>query len=395
MQPAQEPRLGAGLIPCIRAFRLECVKDTGVHRRIAQQEIGVGRCRTLFRETGQRHAPGALARQHPIGPRLDHRIQPVAPGLGRPLHQLVDRGQRTGPDRVAILALAIRQRPVDGCEPLRAVQPDHRCFGPPAMGIGNRDAAARQKPAQFDQLVDHRLVGAAGLAIFLDDPSAREKRQIGAEGRIIEDVPGHRQPMLATDFEIIVAMGGCGMDKARACVIGDMIAGQQRHVEIPFAIGPFGTAQRVGTAQCRQLARRHTPQAAMHRRLQPHGAQRILGQLVGDQVQIARLGPAFAGCAGDLIKTIGDLGPETDRAVLRQGPGRGGPDHHLGTVQIACRHHVQRVVEGRGLAIQKRHLFAGRHHAERHPDRIGLTVVIFHLGLGQRGLFDGRPHHGF
>ena len=77
-------------IPDIRALRLERGDDAGVHRRVAQQEVGIGRLRALLHEAGQRHAPGALARQHPVGPRLDHRMQAVAPGLRRPLHQLVD-----------------------------------------------------------------------------------------------------------------------------------------------------------------------------------------------------------------------------------------------------------------------------------------------------------------
>ena len=32
---------------------------------------------------------------------------------------------------------------------------------------------------------------------------------------------------------------------------------------------------------------------------------------------------------------------------------------------------------------------------EAHPDRMAGQIVIFHLGLGQGGLFHRRPHHGF
>ena len=136
---AQEARLGTGLIPRIGPFGLEGVKNTGVHLWIAQQEIGVGGCRPLFREAGQRNAPCALARKHPIGPRLDHGIEPVAPGLGRPLHQLVDGGQRALPDRLPILIHPIAQGLVDGGEPLRTVQADHRRFRPPRMCIRDGD----------------------------------------------------------------------------------------------------------------------------------------------------------------------------------------------------------------------------------------------------------------
>ena len=33
--------------------------------------------------------------------------------------------------------------------------------------------------------------------------------------------------------------------------------------------------------------------------------------------------------------------------------------------------------------------------AELDPDRVAFFVVIFHLGLGKGGFFNGRPHHRF
>ena len=76
---AQEPRLGPRHVPRIRALRLERGDDAGIDGRVVQQEIAIRRLRTDSREAGQRHAPGPLPRQHPVGPVLDHRVQPVAP----------------------------------------------------------------------------------------------------------------------------------------------------------------------------------------------------------------------------------------------------------------------------------------------------------------------------
>ncbi len=51
-------------------------------------------------EDGDRHAPGALARHHPVGAVLDHAAQAVLPG-GRHEARVGDRLQRAGAQRVA------------------------------------------------------------------------------------------------------------------------------------------------------------------------------------------------------------------------------------------------------------------------------------------------------
>ena len=119
------------------------------------------------------------------------------------------------------------------------------------MCIRDGDPPTPQKPADRDQLVDHGLVGTARLAIFLDDPLAREKREVRAIAGIIKDVPRHRQPMLAPDLEIVIAMAGGGVDKACARIIGDVITGKHRYIVIPFAIGTIRAAQRVCAGQRR------------------------------------------------------------------------------------------------------------------------------------------------
>ncbi len=85
-------------------------------------------------------------------------------------------------------------------------------------------------------------------------------------------------------------------------------------------------------------------------------------QRVGDQEAAARL-------VGDQhvihVRAIGE------RLVDRDRPGRRRPDHRMGADQIGC---------VRGLDDLERHVDLGRH-----------DILIFDLGLGQRGLLD-RDH---
>ena len=80
---AEEARLGAVGVPGVGALGAEGLGDAGVDRRVAQDLDRPSP--TALHEAGQRHPPGALAAQHPVRARLDHREEPVAPGLRRPL----------------------------------------------------------------------------------------------------------------------------------------------------------------------------------------------------------------------------------------------------------------------------------------------------------------------
>ena len=139
----EEPCLGPLGIPNIRAFSFKRLADARVDDRIAQQEIGIGRQRAFLGEAGQRYTPGALAAEHPVWPRLHHRIQTVAARFRRPFH-IVDLGQRPFSDRGAVLVLPVVYGPVDGGKPLRRVAVDHRRLGAPRMRVGVFDLAAGQ-----------------------------------------------------------------------------------------------------------------------------------------------------------------------------------------------------------------------------------------------------------
>ena len=100
--------------------------------------------------------------------------------------------------------------------------------------------------------------------------------------------------------------------------------------------------------------------------------QRIFCQCIGKQIQVARFGPAFFFGRIYTVKPILNRRVEGDGSVRRDRPRGGGPDHDTCLGQIT-------------FGIGKR---------EWHPDRVRLVVVILDLGLGQRGLFNRRPHHG-
>ena len=327
--PHKEAFLGPVFIPRVRALGLKRGIDAGVDLSVAQQEIGIVMGRTDLGKAGQRHTPSALARQHPVGARLDHRMQPVAPGLGRPRHQLINGRQGAFADGFTILVHAIVQRYVDRRKPLRTVQPDHRRLGAPRMRILQRDPARGQDAPNLDQLGDDSFVRTTGFAVGTDHLLACEKRQVSPERAVIKDVVGHRQFVRHADGIVIVTVAGRSVDKARTRIIRDVIPRQKRHVKIPFARRAFGTAQGVSTGDFGQFIRRYIAHTAIHIGRQTGGTQCLFGQIVSKQITRADGGRAFLGPASDLVKAIRDARPKTDRAVLWDGPWRGRPDHDL------------------------------------------------------------------
>ncbi len=106
--------------PDIGALALDRRGDAVDDPLVAQRLAGL-----LVGEDGDRHAPGALTRDAPIGTALDHRLNAVL-ALGRNPARVVDRGQRLLPQSVHIHA----------DEPLRRVAEDQRRLGAPGMRVG-------------------------------------------------------------------------------------------------------------------------------------------------------------------------------------------------------------------------------------------------------------------
>ena len=115
-----EEALGWAGEPGVRALGLDGIDDAVHHARIAQGLAGL-----FVDEHGDRHAPGALAGDAPVGPVLDHGFDALA-RLGRHPARLRDRLERSLPQ--AVLG--------HGDEPLRRRAEHQRRLGAPRMGVG-------------------------------------------------------------------------------------------------------------------------------------------------------------------------------------------------------------------------------------------------------------------
>ena len=121
--------------------------------------------------------------------------------------------------------------------------------------------AAREQHAGLDQRLDHGLVGVALFALVVDDALAREARRLIGEGAVLVDGVGDRGVDAARfelarirrpDVEVLAAVAGRGVHEAGAGVVGDVIAGEQRHGELVAAgealqrMRAFDRVERVG-----------------------------------------------------------------------------------------------------------------------------------------------------
>ena len=196
------------------------------------------------------------------------------------------------------------------------------------------EATARKQVVCGDQRLDHPLVGVALLALVVDD--AGRIAGIGAEARCILGIKtvvihGERDArgnaarfqglrVAHPDFKVIAAMARRGVHKARAGIVGDVVAIEQRDGE---AIERIESSERVGTGDRRQRFRRNVTQPRVS---QLGFLERFCSELVSkDQLFTGlRSEVVFGRC--DLVEAIADLRRERDRAVAGDGPRRRRPD---------------------------------------------------------------------
>src|SRR5215472_13101719 len=149
---AEEALARARPVPGVGALLREGIGDARVDALVLED---VDRAVALLaHEHGDRYAPGALARDHPVGPALDHAGDAVLARRRHPARRL-DGGKRAGAQRVAGLcgaalsATDLRDVLVHRDEPLRRVAEDHRLLRAPGMRVlvleptaGNKHAGA-------------------------------------------------------------------------------------------------------------------------------------------------------------------------------------------------------------------------------------------------------------
>ena len=153
---------GAGGEPGVCALGLEGLSDALVDGLVAQDVMG-----SALDENADRHAPGALARDDPIGPVGDHAGDAVLARRRHPAGLLNGLQGEVAQGRVFVRAGRV-EGPVHGDEPLRRVAEDDRLLRAPAMGILMLQAATGQNVASPRQRLDDGVVGVALGALVIE-----------------------------------------------------------------------------------------------------------------------------------------------------------------------------------------------------------------------------------
>ena len=178
---------------------------------------------------------------------------------------------------------------IHGDEPLRGGAEDHRLLRPPGMGIVVLVAGAGEKRIGLDQRLDHRLIGIAELALVVDDALAFEARRLFGEEAVGIDGEGDRGvdaarfecgAIFLPDLEVLGAVAGRGVHEARAGVLGDVLAGEQRHAEV-VAVAAKGMSRSDGF----ESSPRHVAVASPGRHARR--LENVFGELVGKDQPVA------------------------------------------------------------------------------------------------------------
>ena len=212
--------------------------------------------RLLVDEDGDRHAPGALARDDPIGPPLDHAADAVLARGGHPLG-LADRLQRELAQALVVALGDALDGLVQRDEPLRRVAEDDGLLGAPGVRILMLQAPARDERARFHERLDDGVVGVALVALLGEDALACEARRVLGHDAVGVDGEGdggvdaarfERGGIRHPDLVVVGAVAGRGVHEAGAGVVGDVIAIKQRNVECRSRVAANGWA----VDKCRQ-----------------------------------------------------------------------------------------------------------------------------------------------
>ena len=174
-------------------------------------------------------------------------------------------------------------------EPLRRVAEDHRLLGAPRMRILMLEPAARDDVAGLDQRLDHGVVGVALLALVVDHALAGEARRMRGQRAVLVDGvrDGGVDPVAlrapragGPDLEVLAAMARRGVHEAGAGIVGDVIAGEQRHGEVIAE-----RAERMRAAKIGEIVGRHVGDLVIRgdARLLEHVAREIFRQDEADR----------------------------------------------------------------------------------------------------------------
>ena len=150
-------------------------------------------------------------------------------------------------------------------------------------------------------------------------------------------------------------------------VVGGGVVGQVHRAQALVACVRVG--QRVGKVHATQL-------------LTQAGGHYLAGDAVARQALVHQRGGQQQQAITGVHQRIFERRVEVQRLVGREGPGRGGPDHHEGGF-------------GQGRQTKGRGQLGGFGAGEGHVNRLALLVGIFDFKLGQRRAAIETPVHGF
>ena len=173
--------------------------------RLGREELGVAGRAAKCRD---RHAPGPLTADAPVGTERHHGLDPRLAPRGKPVH-LFDRLQGALAEVVVI----------DSDKPLLGRPEDHRFLAPPAVGIAVYQGRLVEQMARHLQVLDDPGIG--GENLLASQPIGR----LGGEpsGRI--DRAEHGELIGPPGLVVLGSVARRGMDEAGS-ILDAHISGQ-------------------------------------------------------------------------------------------------------------------------------------------------------------------------
>ena len=323
---------GFHIEPGVAAFGLHHLGH-GAHAGRVQQRRAVG-----FEKRGDGQAPRPLPAHAPVWARVEHAPHAVAAPVGQEIDGVFGQLERGFAHGLA----PIGKRLVHPDKPLLGGAEDHRLFPAPVVRVAVHEFVVVEQVPAVAQMFDH---GAVGL------PDVLAHQPVGhgvVEGAVGLHRAVHVQAFAQAGLIVVGAVAGRGVHQAGAVFEGDVFS--VRDLALAVAEGVL-----VGDAN--QVA----------------AGEGGLGLGTVDAALGQHLGGEFGGehdfTITGLIDAVLVALVHGHGQVGGQRPRRGGPDH-------------QRPV---GLI----------HTVEVHEHADVFAVVVFQLGLGQRGLVVDAPVHRF
>ena len=295
-------------------------------------------------EEGDRHTPGALTRDAPVGAVLDHALDARLAPVRRPVH-MPDLGHRG----IAQAFLLHRD------EPLRRGAENDRGLVSPAHRVAVTELRRLDQGSVLFQHLDHMLVG-------LEHMLTLEQRRTGDKAAIAADRVVHRQPVTLADNVVIHTVAGCRVHRTGTSLERDVVAQHDGHLAV---------IERV----LQQLAIEYRTLCAPD--------HLVVGDTPGRHHAFEHAVGHHQALVTNLHQHVFEVRIQRDPLVGRQGPGRGGPDDHRDLA-------AARTIISRGEIRFERGLLD---RLETDVDRKRFLVLVLDLGLGQRRAAVGAPVH--